>query len=314
MSAPRYRWSSFVIESATPLPELSRCGTQPPDIRFACETTRRLPRIGTWSHRWLLPNGERWLSIARTAGGWVLRFGALADFIVPPGARSIHCEATPETSAATVRHLLLDQVLPAIVSGEHCFGVHASAVAIDGAAVGFLGRAGRGKSTLAAAFGLKGSPVVTDDCLLISLSPSGIVAMPTYPSLRLSRDTARRLGAPAKRTTRVAQYTSKVRVGAITGVRFRQRPLPLARLYLLERERRSAPRIVPLTRRQSYMELMKFRFRLDPRDPVALRGECDQLVRIARAVPLARLHVPSDLSALPDVRRAVLADMRDTRG
>jgi hypothetical protein len=314
MSALRYRWSSLVIESGTPLPELPRCGSLPPDVHFARETTRRLPRIEAWSHRWLLPNGERWLAIARTDAGHVLRFGALADFIVSPDTRSIHCEATPETSAATVRHLLLDQVLPAVVSGEHRVGVHASAVAIDGSAVGFLGRAGRGKSTLAAAFGLLGSPVVTDDCLLLDLSPSGIVAMPTYPSLRLCRDTVTRLGAPVKRTTRVAQYSSKVRVGAIPGVRFRRRPLPLARLYLLERERRSAPRIVPLTRRQSYIELMKFRFRLDPRDRVALRQECDQLVCIARAVPLARLQVPSDLSALPDVRRAVLDDLRDARG
>jgi len=314
MSAPRYRWSWLAIESTTPLPELTRCDGLPSALHFTCETAPRLPAVAGWSHRWLLPNGRRWLSIARTSAGLVLRFGALADFVVSSDARSIQCKATPATSAATVRHLLLDQVLPAVVSCEHRFGVHASAVAVNGAAVGFLGRAGRGKSTLAAAFGLRGSPVVTDDCLLLSVSSAGVVAMPTYPSLRLSRDTVRRLGAHARRTTRVAQYTSKVRVAEIPRVRFRRRPLPLARLYLLERERRSAPRIVPLTGHQSYMELMRFRFRLDPYDRVALRQECDQLVRIAHTVPLARLHVPSDLSALPDVRRAVLADVREARG
>jgi hypothetical protein len=313
MTRARYRWSSLVIESATPLPELPRCDSTPATLRFTCATSPRLPRIRGWSHRWCLPNRERWLSIARTSAGYVLRFEGFADFVVSPDARTIHCDAIPATTTATVRHLLLDQVLPAVASGEHRFGVHASAVAIDGAAVGFIGRTGRGKSTLAAAFGLYGSPVVTDDCLLLALSPSGVVALPTYPSLRLSQETVSRLGASLHRPTRVAQYSSKLRIGrdGIAGVRFRRRPLPLARLYLLERRRGSAaPRIVPLSRRQSYMELMKFRFRLDPRDPDALRRECDQLVRTAHAVPLARLQVPFDLEALPDVRRAVLADVR----
>jgi len=53
-------------------------------------------------------------------------------------------------------------------------------------------------------------------------------------------------------------------------------------------------------------------FGRDPRDPIALRRECEQLAHIAHAVPLARLQIPSDFAALPDVRGAVLADIRSS--
>jgi hypothetical protein len=316
MSLARYRWSSIVIQSRTPLPELGRCDSAPASLRFECRATGQPRRTGPWSHRWVLPGRARWLSIARSDEGHVLRFERLADFMVSADGRAIRCEAARTTSPETIRHLLLDQVLPAIASGEGRFGVHASAVAIEGAAVAFLGRAGRGKSTLAAVFGLRGAPVVTDDCLILDLSRTGVVAVPTYPSLRLARETIDRLGARVRRPAEVAQYSSKLRLGTdnVAGVRFRRRPLPLGRLYLLERGRGSAsPRIEPLTRRQSYIELMKFRFRLDPRDPIALGRECDQLVRIAHAVPLARLQMPSDFAALPDVLGAILADIRASR-
>jgi hypothetical protein len=316
MSDRRYRWSSLVIESATPLPELARTESARVDLRFECDRRGQPRRTARWSHQWTLPNGVRWLSIARVDGEHIFRFARLADFVVSADRRSIRCDAARTTSPDTIRHLLLDQVLPALTSGGRRFGVHASAVEIAGVAVAFLGASGRGKSTLAAVLGLCGAPIVTDDCLILDLSPAGVAAVPTYPSLRLSRETARGLGAAVSRAGRVAQYTSKLRLGhgSVAGVRFRHRPLPLGRLYLLERGRRSAaPRVVPLSRRQSYIELMKFSFRFDPRDPVALLEECDRLTRLAHAVPVARLRVPSDLAALADVRATILDDLRVAR-
>jgi hypothetical protein len=313
MTRARYRWASVVIESAVPLPELRRCDSAPPDLHFDSCPERQPPAATTWVHRWLLPNRVRWLSIATVGAERLLRFERLADFVISADGRAIRCGARRTTTPETVRHLLLDQVLPAIVPGERRFSVHASAVAIAGAAVAFLGRAGRGKSTLAAAFGLAGAPIVTDDCLIVELARDGAIVVPTYPSLRLSPATLERLGASCRRLRRVAQYTSKLRLGTDdgAGLRFRHQPISLSRLYLLERDRRARrPRIVPLSRRESYIELMKYRFRLDPRDQAALRHECDQLASIARLLPLARLLVPSGFAALPLVRDAVLADIR----
>ena len=316
MNIARYRWSSLVIQSRTPLPELWSCDSAMADWRFECQTTGQPHRMGPWLHHWVLPNGARWLSIARIDDEHVLRFWRIADFIVSDDFRTIRCEAARTTRPETIRHLLFDHVLPAITSGERRFGLHASAVAIRGAAVAFLGRSGLGKSTLAAAFGLRGAPIVTDDCLILDLSRTRVVAVPTYPLLRLWREAIDRIGASGWRPAQAAQSASKLRLGLdnVAGVRFRRRPLPLGRLYLLQRGRGTAPpRIVPLSGRQSYIELVKFRLRLDPRDPIALRRECDQLAQIARAVPLAQLQIPSDFAALPDVQGAILADIGATR-
>jgi hypothetical protein len=311
MKGTRYRWASLVIDSTMRLPELRRCESAPADFRFEVATIRHRRQSGPWSHRWLWPDGTRWLSIAREGRERMLRFAELADFIVSADRRTIRCEAPRTTTPDTIRHLLLDQVLPALAGNDHQFGIHASAVAIEGTAVGFLGRTGRGKSTLAAAFALGGAPIVTDDCLMLTVSRDRIVAVPTYPSLRLSRSAIDRLGNRAARLPRVAQYSSKVRLGRHhPQLTFRQRPIHLGRLYLLERSRRIVrPRIVPMSARDSYMALMAFRFRLDSRDPHALRRECDQLARMVRALPVARLRIPSGFSALAAVRDAVLADI-----
>jgi hypothetical protein len=313
----RYRWSSLVVESRIELPELPRARSARVDVRFDSRVVVARRPAARWSHRWRLPDGTSWLSIGWIGGERLLRFGRLADFIVSSDGRSVRCEASAGTAPDTIRHLLLDQVLPAVAGGERRFAIHASAVAIDGAAVAFLGRAGRGKSTLAAAFGLRGAPIVTDDCLMITWSAARVVAIPTYPSIRLWPAAVARLGARVSSTERVAQYSPKLRVGRdnAAGLRFHERPLPVARLYLLEQLRRTgSPRIVALSRRDSYIELMKFRFRLDPRDRASLHRECDQLVRVAAAVPVARLHMPRGFDALADVRKAVYADMRTMAG
>jgi hypothetical protein len=302
----------LVVDSAVPLPELRRAASSRADFRFDMSVVAaRRSRIA-WSHRWLQPDGASWLSIGSIDGDRLLRFARLADFIVSSDRRSIRCEAAPDATPETIRHLLLDQVLPALAGGPRRFGIHASAVAINGAAVGFLGRSGRGKSTLAAALGVRGAPIVTDDCLMLTWSASRIVAVPTYPSLRLWPDAAARFATTAD-TARVAQYSPKLRVGNgnAAGLRFRHRPIRVGRLYLLERSRRRCPQIVPLSSRDSYIELMTFRFRLDPRDRSQLRHECDQLVRVAGAVPVARLQIPSGLARLSEVRDAIMADLRE---
>jgi len=72
---------SIVSQSGTPLPELQPCDSAVIDLRFECRTTGQPHRAGPWSHRWVLPNGARWLSIARIDDERLLRFERLADFM-----------------------------------------------------------------------------------------------------------------------------------------------------------------------------------------------------------------------------------------
>jgi len=135
--------------------------------------------------------------------------------------------------------------------------------------------------------------------------------VPSYPSLRLWTDAARHLIArmPAG-SLPVAEYTSKLRLDArhLPAMSFRRTSVPLRRIYVLERGR-GPVRIERLSSRESYIELFKIAFRLNPLDRGAVHREMAALVALARRIPVARLRVPSTLTSLAAVHRAVRADL-----
>ena len=88
----------------------------------------------------------------RPTANTCLRFRRFAEFIVSEGGRSVRWRAPSATRPETIRHLLLDQVMPAVAFEHSLIGLHASAVVVDGQGIAFAGPASRGKSTLAASF------------------------------------------------------------------------------------------------------------------------------------------------------------------
>jgi hypothetical protein len=298
-----------VIDSDLPLPELMKLSGQ----RRADVVVRRAPphrlRARVSRHQWRLPDGTRWASVATSEGEHVLRFRRYARFVVSDQGRSIRWHAPPATKPETIRHLLLDQVMPAVAFEHSLIGLHASAVVIGGMGVAFAGPASRGKSTLAASFAADGHAVVTDDSLMMEWRRPDPRAVPSYPSLRLWKSTADRLLGSTPGLTPVAEYTSKLRVGLRAGaVRFRRRPVCIGKIYVIER-RAGAVRIDALSTRQAYIELLKTTFRLDPLDRAAARREVAALAAIVQLVPVARLRVPLELDSLTGVRRAIAADL-----
>jgi energy-coupling factor transporter ATP-binding protein EcfA2 len=210
----------------------------------------------------------------------------------------------------TVRHLLLDQVLPAIGSGEHGNGLHASAVVIGGGAVAFAGRTGLGKSTLAVSFAAAGFPALTDDCLIVKDAGEQFLAVPTYSSLRLWNDAANAVGDLGRRH-RVAAYSQKIRVnGSTSNIPFCGHPSPLRCVYLLERGSvRRGVLIEPLSERDTFIALIRLTFQLDPYNRIHLANAMDRLARLSRVVPVRRLNVPQQLETLASVQDAVLRDL-----
>lgn len=214
----------------------------------------------------------------------------------------------------TVRHLLLDQVLPVLASDDVTRnGLHGSAVMIEGGAVAFVGETGRGKSTLAASFASAGHPVITDDCLMLEHGRDGLRAVPTYPSLRLWEDAADTLGRPLGRRQQVAEYSPKLRFSARWSrtIPFCVDPVPLRCVYVLDRLAARRPvEIERLSQREAFIQLIRFGFRLDPQHPARLLREMDRVADLARLVPVCRLRMPWHLQALPSVRHAVMSDVQ----
>ena len=117
MSHPRYAISGVVLESAVAFPELTPA-TARADWTFALSEPRPATAAPAWFHTWRLPGGPRTASFGRRAGGYLLRFHGQGDFAIDVRRRSIHCHKRRGADMATIRHLLLDQVIPLLLSRE----------------------------------------------------------------------------------------------------------------------------------------------------------------------------------------------------
>jgi hypothetical protein len=302
----------MILASSRRLPELTLSPQKKATFHLKWTRAPVNTRSCDWIHCWTAPGRGVWLTIGREIGGYVFRFQKFADFHWSPRHRVLTCHIRPATQMTTVRHLLLDQVLPAISSGEDGSGLHASAVVVDGGAVAFAGETGLGKSTLAASFAAAGFPALTDDCLIVKEGGKQFLAVPAYSSLRLWNDSADALGGGLGRRHRVAAYSQKIRVnGSTSKIPFCGDPAPLRCVYLLETlAARREVVIEPLSERDAFIALVRLAFRLDPYDRVHLANEMDRLARLSRLVPVRLLSVPRRLANLSSVQEAVLRDVR----
>jgi hypothetical protein len=141
----RYRAYGLLLSSEMALPGLTSAAEMEPKgwvdlrVRFG----RRGEVCPSPAHRLLsrtLPTGERWLSMDKNESGYLLRFPELADFSVNADGREIVCLPVPEIPPHTMRHLLLDQVLPLVLTIRGLKALHATAVLTPAGVCVFLPR------------------------------------------------------------------------------------------------------------------------------------------------------------------------------
>lgn len=111
---------------------------------------------------------ERWYSATRTDDGYRIRFFRTGECLIAPGLDHVEVRRHPGSSADLLPILLTGTVSAILLSLRGATALHASAVALDGSAVAFVGESGRGKSTVAALMCLGGAELVTDDLLVVS--------------------------------------------------------------------------------------------------------------------------------------------------
>lgn len=303
-----HRVSGLRLAADIPLPELPRVrDTGAADFRFRLLAPRvRPPAPRTWLYRWRESDGTAWIRLGRTPRGYLLRFARTADFLLSRDTRTIACHAAPKVTALTVRHLLLDQVIPMVLGHRGHLAIHASAVGSPSGVLVFAGKAGSGKSTLCATLARPRRPPLADDCVVIEERRGRMIAVPSYPGLRLWPDAAQALGRRHNGQP-VTDHSDKRRIDTRQGSAGRRAAAPIAAIYVLASP--GAAKVIRISRlapREAVGRLLAHTHRLDVTDRTRLAAELEALGRLAERVPVFDLDFPRNLRLLPKLRAAVL--------
>lgn len=299
-----YHFSDLILSSDEALPDLRDAADAAPEVTVAWMPAGRGEAHPVFA-AWMTPSGGEWLTFAETPDGYLLTFAEHTQFHVSRDASRVIVRPAPDTPIETTRHLLLNQVLPLVLSRRGRLVLHASAISWNGVVTAFIGRSGAGKSTMAAACAASGAMVVTDDCLVLRRTDDGAggrwLAVPCDSGVRLWPQTLDLLGWPRASGTGMAHYTDKRRVGALhPSVQFETQLLPLAHVVCLTRP--EEPQVRGTVRgRDAVMALASELFRLDVRDPRESRWQFEAISALAVDVPMsavAREHPVSAAAAV----------------
>jgi len=209
----------------------------------------------------------------------------------------------PQASAESLRHVVLDQILPRLLAQRGLLVLHGSLAATpDGHHVVIIGNSGMGKSTLASAFALAGGAVLTDDCLAVDFDGDRVRAIPSYPGLRLWPDSLTAM-FPSREAeaTPMAHYSDKKRLPSTPSATRPLAPPIDAILVLQHADGSDVIELSPVSPQQACMALITNSFQLDLGDLRHTHKLLGLAADLARQIPVFTLRHPRDYAALPRV-------------
>ena len=217
------------------------------------------------------------------------------------GGRRILIDPLPGAEPGDVRLWLLGTALGALLHQRGRLPLHVCALAVDGAAVAFCGDSGAGKSTLAAALHRHGLALLTDDVGVAVPAGETVTFHPGFPRIKLWRQTLDHFGLDHRPLIRDLARTDKyhLRLDAQDG--FLATPLPLSRLYVLERAEDEGVCIEPVRGHAAIALVQTHTYRPGLVQRLGWAGEhLRQCARVAQRVRVFRYRRPWRLDRLED--------------
>jgi hypothetical protein len=147
------------------------------------------------------------------------------------GGREVIIEPSPGADERAVRLCLLGPIVALLLHQQGRLILHASAVAVGGNAILFLGGQGWGKSTMAAAFHVRGHGMLADDVTAIQMDSAYPMVMPAFPQFKLWPNAIIALGDIPEKLPLLHPDFAKRAFQVTSG--FAHSSLPLTRVYVL---------------------------------------------------------------------------------
>ncbi len=284
------------IRSEVALPELAT-GHSDVDvvIRIGSVNTSALPYQA----------GAEGLRSRSTAGEFCFTYDEVGAFLVR-GGREIVVDPAAGTEEQVLRLFILGGAFAALLRQRGFLVLHASAVAVDGVAVAFLGGSGWGKSTTAGALHAHGCDLVADDFVAVMDSDGTPAVYPGFPQLKLWPAAAASLGTDPELLPRLHPRFEKRARRISAG--FAHEMLTLRGVYILG----DSPvlKFERLEPRFALIELLRHSY--GARSLYA-EGAPEQFVRLAGLcgkVWVRKLLRPMAIEQLPELACTILEDLR----
>jgi hypothetical protein len=301
-----YRFDAFgvVVGCNEPIPGLRVTASSDIDVRVDL----RPDHWNGWRPRaderpWYETDGgdgaRPWLTVWRDEA-FRFEYAEGAVFTVEPHGGCVVGAWQPPLTHSDAVSFLTGPVLAFVLRLRGVLPLHASAVSIDGRAVVFLGAAGAGKSSLAAAFGASGVPVLSDDVVPVRLFDGRFLVDPGFPRLSLWPDTAAALFGTERSLPVVSDtYAKHVLDLSARSLHFCPSAQPLDRVFVLgEHSAGVRPTIVPMSRRDGLLALLANTYGAYLLDAGLRSREFGVLSELAAATPPEALALPHDLLGL----------------
>ena len=293
-----YKAYGLTICSDVALPELEPTPPATPDIEIAVGPVGFPGSKSPNATAFHLEAGRRYLS-----------WQAVGTFMISDAGR-IEVDPAPGVDDALLAFPLLGPVLALALHRRGLLVLHASAIAVDGRGVIFMGDKGAGKSTTAGAMIRAGHLLLTDDVVALDLSdPGRPMILPGFPQLKLAADAAGAISLEqAEVRPRAHPQIDKARHRLRAG--FSAEPVPASRIYVLERGGRAA--ISPLADAAALPSIIKFsyitRFGRQALGDFA-PGHLAQCARLAAKVGVSRLEAPTGLTRIDEAAALIESDL-----
>ncbi len=206
---------------------------------------------------------------------------------------------------------LLGPVLGIVLRLRGITCLHASAVSFGDWGVAFVGSAGAGKSTTAAAFARQGFGVISDDIVALVEKENVFHVLPAYPHLCLWPDSVQMLYGSTEALPRFVPDWEKRRLPlGVAGARFEPRALPLGAVYMLEERRPDpAPYVEQIRAQDALISLVTESYANKMLNRELRACEFTILGRLVANVPIRRIHPHQDGSRLEDLCRQIREDL-----
>ncbi len=277
---------------------------------------------GTVVKRESWPDDRTDVGVSHGIGQWTLLGGCYREVAFEDGTRFVIDQSATEVWAVWPEPLtfedavvyFLGPVLGLMLRSRGIQCLHASASVLNGYAFAVVGEAGRGKSTTAARFALRGFTILSDDIVALREEGSGFAVLPSYPQIKLWSDSAAALFGSAAAIERISpthtDWDKRALDLSTKEFTFATDTVPLAAAYVLGPRVASlpAPGVQGLVAREGMSALLANMGGVLFPTIVGRARAFEVAARLASTIPIRSVTLPADLNRVDALCDMIVED------